>query len=169
MISDGGVSTAPGFAAPSRALRAILTGGLVAGALDITYACIVWALRGVSPIRIGQSITAGLVGREAAVAGGVTTGLLGLGLHFLMTIGMAAVFYAAATRVPLLVKRAVACGLVYGLGLFLFMNFVVLPLSAIGTRGAKGPVALIAAEILVHMFFVGLPIALFTRRALAPR
>jgi hypothetical protein len=154
------------LAASPRPLRAILTGGLVAGACDITYACTVWAFRGVSPIRIGQSISSGLMGREAAVAGGVTTGLLGLVLHFLMTIVMAALYYAAATRLPFLVKRAVACGIVYGLGIFVTMNFVVLPLSAIGQRGARGAPALIVAEILVHMLLVGLPIALFTRREL---
>jgi hypothetical protein len=154
------------LATPPRALRAILTGGLVAGACDILYASIVWGLRGVSPIRIGQTISSGLMGREAAVAGGVTTGLLGLLLHFVMAIVMAAVYFGAATRMPLLVKRAVACGIVYGLGIYLVMNFVVLPLSAIGTRGARGAPAVIITEILVHMLLVGLPIALFTRREL---
>ena len=154
------------LAAPPRPLRAILTGGLIAGACDITYACIVWGFRGVSPIRIGQSISAGLMGRDAAVAGGLTTGLLGLLLHFLMTIVMAAVYFGVATRLPLLVRRAVVCGIAYGLGIFIVMNFVVLPLSAIGTRGARGAPALIIMEILVHMFLVGLPIALFTRREL---
>jgi hypothetical protein len=150
----------------SRALKAILAGGLIGGAFDITYACVVWAFRGVSPIRVGQSVASGLLGRETAVAGGVPTGLLGFALHFGMVLIMAAVYYAAATRIPLLVKRAVWCGPLYGLGLYLTMNYIVLPLSAIGQRGGTGPLYLVIPEILVHMFLVGLTIALFTRRAL---
>ena len=152
----------------SPALRAILMGGLTAGAIDITYAFITWGLLGMSPIQIGQSVASGLLGREAAVSGGVATGMLGLLLHFLMTALMAAVYYVAATKIPLLVKRAVICGLGYGLALYGVMNYVVVPLSAIGHRGHPSlPVFL--TSIIVHMFGVGLPIALFTRRALLHR
>ena len=151
----------------ARAARAILGGGLLGGLFDITYACVVWGIRaGVTPIRVGQSVASGLLGREAALAGGVPVGILGLVLHFLMAILMAAVYYAAATRIPLLVKRAVPCGIAYGLGLYLVMNFVVLPLSAIGKMGGTAPLVVLIPEILVHMFGVGLTIALFTRAAL---
>ena len=151
----------------ARALRAIVGGGLLGGFFDITYACTVWAIRaGVTPIRVGQSVASGLLGRDAALAGGVTTGILGLVLHFLMVIVMAAIYYGAATRIPLLVKRAVPCGIAYGLGIYLVMNFVVMPLSAIGKMGGSGPLAIVIPEILVHMFGVGLTIALFTRAGL---
>lgn len=148
--------------------KAILVGGLLGGAFDITYACIVLAFRGVSPIGVGQSVASGLLGREAAVAGGVGTGLLGFVLHFAMTLLMAAVYFAAATRLPLLVKRPLLCGPLYGLGLYLVMNHIVLPLSAIGRHGGNGPWSLVLPEILVHMFLVGLTIALAVRRALVP-
>jgi hypothetical protein len=151
----------------ARAARAIIAGGLLGGLFDITYACVVWAIRaGVTPIRVGQSVASGLLGREAALAGGVPVGILGLVLHFLMTILMASVYYAAATRIPVLVKRAVPCGIAYGLGIYLVMNFVVMPLSAIGKMGGAAPWAVKGPEILVHMFGVGLTIALFTRHAL---
>ena len=150
----------------SHALKAILAGGLIGGAFDITYACAVWAFRGVSPIRVGQSVASGLLGRESALAGGVATGLLGFALHFGMALIMAAVYYGAATRIPWLVKRAAWCGPIYGLGLYLTMNYIVLPLSAIGRHGGTGPLYLVIPEILVHMFGVGLTMALFTRRAL---
>jgi hypothetical protein len=153
--------------ASSRAARAILTGGLVGGAFDIIYAFITWGLQGASPVRILQSVAAGLIGRDAAVAGGVPTGLLGLFLHFGIAIGMAAVYYALATRIPFLVRRAILSGAVYGLGLYLFMNFVVMPLSAIGQfGGGGGSMTVLVTSILVHMFLVGVPIAHYTRRAL---
>jgi uncharacterized membrane protein YagU involved in acid resistance len=158
------ITVAPGGG--SRALKAILAGGLIGGACDITFACVAWAFRGVPPIRIGQSVAAGLLGRDAALAGGVPTGLLGFALHFGMALIMAAIYYAAATRIALLVKRAAWCGPIYGLAIYLTMNYVVLPLSAIGKAGGTGPLYLVIPEILVHMFLVGLTIALFTRRAL---
>lgn len=166
MSTPAEISTPSGASRGSRALTAILGGGLLGGAFDITYACVVWAFRGVSPIRVGQSVASGLLGRDAAIAGGVATGLLGFALHFAMALIMAAVYYVAATRIPLLVKRAAWCGPLYGLGIYLTMNYVVLPLSAIGQHGGTGPLYLVIPEILVHMFLVGLTIALFTRKAL---
>jgi hypothetical protein len=148
------------------ALKTIVIGGLVAGALDITYAFIIWGLRGVSPIRIGQSVAAGLLGREAAVGGGSATGLFGLAVHFVLAIIMAAIYYVAARNVRLLVDRAVPFGIAYGLALYGAMNYVVMPLSAIGRTGGGAPLYITITGILVHMFLVGLPIALITRRAL---
>jgi hypothetical protein len=159
------IASAPS-ATRSRAMRVILSGGLLAGAFDITYAFIAWGLLGLSPIRIGQSVAAGLLGRDAAFAGGVATGVLGLFLHFTIAIVMAAVYYAAATRLPVLVRRAVPCGLAYGFGLYVVMNYVVMPLSAIRRTPSLDPMIIPITGILVHMFLVGLTIALFTRRAL---
>jgi len=149
-----------------RALKTIVMAGLVAGALDITYAFIIWGLRGVSPIRIGQSIAAGLLGRETAVGGGTATGMLGLLLHFIMAIIIAAIYYGAARNIRLLVDRAVPCGIAYGLATYGVMNYVVLPLSAIGSAGGGGPTYIVVTGILVHMFLIGLPIALITRKGL---
>jgi hypothetical protein len=148
------------------ALRTIVTAGLVAGALDIAYACIIWGLRGVTPIRIGKSIAAGLVGRETAVAGGVGMGLFGLLLHFILATIIAAIYYGAARNIRMLVDKAVPFGIAYGLATYGVMNYVVLPLSAIGSSGGGAPAYITITGILVHMFLVGLPIALITRRGL---
>jgi uncharacterized membrane protein YagU involved in acid resistance len=83
-----------------------------------------------------------------------------------MAIVMAAVYYAAATVLPVLVKRAVICGLVYGAGIYVVMNYVVMPLSAIHATGGSGPPAIVISGIIGHMVGVGLVIALFTRRGL---
>jgi hypothetical protein len=149
-----------------RPLKTIITAGLVAGALDISYAFILWGLRGITPIRIGQSIASGLLGREAAVGGGTATGLFGLLLHFTMATIIAAIYYGAARNIRLLVDRAVPCGIGYGLATYGVMNYVVLPLSAIGSIGDSGPAYIRISGVLVHMFLIGLPIALITRRDL---
>ena len=148
------------------ALKTIVIAGLTAGALDITYAFIIWGLRGVTPIRIGQSIASGLLGREAAVGGGTAMGLLGLLLHFILATIIAAIYYGAARNIRLLVDRAVPYGIVYGLATYGVMNYVVMPLSAIGSVGDGGPAYIRITGVLVHMFLIGLPIALITRKDL---
>jgi hypothetical protein len=148
------------------ALKTIVIAGLTAGALDITYAFIIWGLRGVTPIRIGQSVASGLLGREAAVGGGTATGLFGLLLHFTMATIIAAIYYGAARNIRLLVDRAVPYGIVYGLATYGVMNYVVMPLSAIGSVGDGGPAYIRITGVLVHMFLIGLPIALITRKDL---
>jgi hypothetical protein len=149
-----------------RPLRTIVIAGLVAGALDITYAFIIWGLQGVTPLRIGRSIASGLIGREASSAGGAATGFLGLLLHFMMATIIASIFYFAARHIRLLVDRAVPLGILYGFVVYVVMNYVVLPLSAIGSVGDSGPAYIRITGVLVHMFLIGLPIALITRKDL---
>lgn len=153
--------------APSRSLKLVLTGGIVAGGLDILYAMVFWWIKaGVAPGRILQAVAAGLLGR-ASFQGGTPTAALGLALQFFIAITMAFTYYFVARRWPLLVQRAVWCGLGYGLVLYATMNYVVVPLSAAG-KGSSDPLW-VTLTIVVHMVLIGLPIALFTRRALAPQ
>jgi len=141
----------------------VLAGGLVAGTFDIAYACIFWALkRGVPATRIFQSVAAGLIG-QASFAGGGRTAALGLVLHYFIALSMSIAYYLVARRWGLLRRRPVLCGAGYGLLLYGVMNYIVVPLSAAGP-GSKDPLW-IALSIAVHVVLIGVPIALFTRRA----
>ena len=156
-------------ARPVPPLAYVLAGGLVAGALDISYAWLFWAVKaGLTAQRIFQSVAAGLLGK-ASFAGGWPTALLGLGLHFFIATSMSLTYYLVARRWPLLREHPLACGAGYGLVLYGIMNFVVVPLSA-ASGGSKDPLW-VALSVAVHMLFIGIPIALFTRLALeqAPR
>lgn len=142
----------------------VLTGGLIAGALDIIYAMVFWSIRrAVPPQRILQSVAAGLLG-DASFAGGWATAILGLALHFLIALSMAAVYYLGARRWAALWHRALLFGAAYGLLLYGIMNHVVVPLSA-GRPGSKDPLW-IGLSIAVHMFLIGVPCAVFARRAI---
>jgi hypothetical protein len=57
---------------------------------------------------------------------------------------------------------------VYGLGLFLVMTYIVVPLSRAGGGASPGKLWVVLS-ILVHMFLIGVPIAFFTRRAIESR
>lgn len=145
---------------------AILVGGAIAGALDITYAIVFSGFRGVSATRVLQSVASGLLG-PAAYEGGRPTAVLGLCLHFFIAFSAAAIFYAASRRLPFLTERPVLAGILYGVIVYAVMNLVVLPLSAYPPR-TSFPLIVIATGLFVHMFFIGLPIALATRRASGP-
>ena len=141
----------------------VLAGGLVAGTLDIVYACLFWALkRDVPAQQILQSVAAGLLG-EASFEGGWATATLGLALHYLIAVSMSVVYYWAALRWPLLRQRPFRCGAGYGLLLYAVMNHVVVPLSAAGP-GSNDPLW-ITLTIAVHALLIGIPIALAVRRA----
>jgi len=172
-------------------LMAVLVGGLIAGVLDIIYAFIAYGplSYGVTPMQVLHSVAAGLIGRDAARAGEWSTALLGLGLHFLIAIGMAAVFVALTSVFRFMTKQVVIWGLIYGLILYVAMNYVVVPLSAAGANlhfassfaeastrlrdsfsevqggGGEQYPWLLAGTIFAHTVLVGLPIALVAQRA----
>ncbi len=149
---------------PRRVLSSIFLGGLVAGFFDITYACLFSYLRrGVPPSFILKSVASGLLG-SAAFDGGTPAAVLGLVLHFFIALVAAAVYVLASRRLPVLARKPVVCGIAYGAAVYAFMNLVVLPLSRTAPR-TTFPMIVIVTGLLVHMFLIGLPIALAARRA----
>jgi uncharacterized membrane protein YagU involved in acid resistance len=144
------------------AARAILYGTLVVGLLDLTEAIVFYGMRGVKPIRIPQSIAGGLLGR-ATFNGGAYTALLGVGLHFFISFAIVATYYLASKRLSILTRRPLLCGLVYGVLVYIFMNAVVLPLSAAPSGWPPLPVLL--NGIIGHALLVGLPSAFFVTLA----
>lgn len=166
----------------------LLTTILVAGGLDITYAFIVYGPLSyqMSPVEVLQSVAAGLLGNDAANAGGAMTALLGLATHFMLATIMAAVFVLVATRWSALKRNPVMWGLIYGFGLYLVMTYVGAPLSAAHrsqhfAADAQEIVSRLQVSfssvrpkdrwqllgtLFTHMVFVGLPISqLNSRRA----
>ena len=147
-----------------RAVVFVLAGGLVAGTLDITYACVFWAIKAGAPAqRIFQSVARGLLG-PASFRGGAATAALGLFLHYFIATVMSITYYLFARRWAALHKQPFRYGAAYGLVLYAVMNYIVVPLSAAG-GGSQGPRLWIALSIVVHMFLIGVPIAFFTRSA----
>ena len=148
--------------------RAIVYGGLVAGTLDILYALIVSALRGVAPVRLFQFIAAGLLGRDAARAGGLPTAFLGAFLHYFIAFSIVVVFYLASRKIAFLTDHPWISGAVYGVLAYLFMNVVVLPLSALDSPINLTPSWGLLGGVLIHIFGIGIPSALFARAATSP-
>src|SRR5688572_17141908 len=95
-------------------IRAIVSGGLVIGVLDLLDALIFFGLRsGARPMGILHSIAAGAIGRDAARAGGAPTAALGLVLHFVIALIIASIYIVTSRFLPVLRRRWVICGIAY--------------------------------------------------------
>src|SRR5688572_18380126 len=112
--------TAPPF------LQRVLLAGLAGGAVDFVYASGLAILRGRGFERPWQSVASGWIGKAAA-EGGWATVALGIVTHFGIATVMALVYLLAAGRLPVLTRRPVVCGVLYGLVLYAVMYGVVLP------------------------------------------
>ena len=144
----------------SGAFCAILTTGLVVGAMDITSAIVLTLLRGGTIMRLMQFIASGLLGKSA-FQGGLATAALGLALHFVIAFGLVTVFYFASRKLAFLRQRPVPSGIAYGLIVFAVMNLIVLPLSAATPRHSLSGDLI---QISIHMFIIGLPTSLLLHR-----
>ncbi len=141
----------------SGAAKAILIAGFVCGVLDGISAIVLTKALGGSTVRMFQGIARGIQG-AAAFQQGANSVLLGVALHFAIAFGAAAVYYLASRFLPVMLRRALLCGVLYGVAVHLFMSFVVIPLSAIGPRPFAPRVFLYLLAI--HMVVVGPSISL---------
>lgn len=158
----GGYAAAGGaLSATGGTLRAILFGTFIAGAMDITAAIVTWLFRGVPATRVLQGVAGGLLGRDT-FSGGASTAALGLLLHFMIMSVIVSAYVAASSRLPALARHAIACGIAYGIVVYIVMTFVVVPLSA--ATGGRPALPMILTGVIVHILCVGVPIALIARR-----
>ena len=141
----------------------MFVGGGIAGALDIAYAIGFALYRGSTAERLLQSVASGVLG-EDAFEGGASAAMLGLALHFFMSFLWALGYWYASSVIPWLNRNAALAGPLFGAFVFLAMNFVVLPLSAV-PFSFKFSWLGTGTNFLSHLFFFGLPIALAARKA----
>lgn len=152
MINDSAVTSSN----RGNAFLAIAVAGLSAGVIDLTQAVVLFGTR------VPLGIAAGLIGRQAAHAGGIPIYALGVFLHFFIAFTAAAVYYVASRRLKFLTEHWLISGLIYGAIVDQVMTLIVLPLSALHAHGPKFHDLLLG--ISVHMVTVGLPIAFCIRR-----
>jgi hypothetical protein len=149
-----------------RSLWTILWIGLVAGTLDITENIVFNAFRGITPWRIFQYIASGLLGKHSFQMGWSSVGL-GIAIHYAIALGWTGIFYIAATKFVALTRRPILSGLVYGVIVYLVMNFLVLPMTVVPPRPTAVTLVNRVNAVLALMFCIGLPIALLVRRSKA--
>jgi len=151
-------------------IPAILTGGLLAGVIDGALAFHTFG----SGMCYG--IASGILGSKAfpqAGGGGAAIWTLGLVCHFLVALFSAAIYCASSGWLTFLPRHFIFGGVVCGVGVYLVMNLIVLPLSAVPFPVGPFTVEGLRGGLVPHVWAVGLPISIalwyFARRALHER
>jgi len=138
-----------------------VTAGIVTGFIVLVPVLILQLVRGVGVIPEMQLAASSLMGMAAyAGAGGLIVGTV---MHFFVSIMPAIVYALIAARLPVVNRLAWIAGPVLGLVVFFFMGVVILPHTAFTTPAGVSPMPYVPA-LLIHMFGLGLPIALLVRR-----
>jgi hypothetical protein len=145
------------------ALRGILLGGFFAGLIDWIYPTVKTVMGGGSWMRPWKGVASGLIG-PTAHEGGLGIVALGTFLHFGICIAAAAILYFVVSRLKWLPRQWLLLAVIHGLAVMLTMNYVILPLSAIG-RGIY-PLETLHVTAFMHILIVGVPTGFFVARAL---
>jgi uncharacterized membrane protein YagU involved in acid resistance len=143
----------------------VLLGGLAVALGDTIFAAtwwFGWSVPGL--VKLFQTIAVGVLGK-VSFDGGAAAAWLGAGLQVFMATMFVVVYTLASQRVPALLRRPFVHGVLYGVVLYVVMNFVVMPLSRVGAHPTLQHPDWIVLSILAHMVF-GVACVLFARRAL---
>ena len=144
----------------SATARTILIAWLVVGVLDISSAIVIWLVRGVGVKHGLQGLTAGLIGSRS-FDGGFATAALGLAIHFFIAFVVVSIFYLASRKIEFLTLHPVVSGILYGIGVYIVMYWLVLPTVFPTFRHRLGNDLL---AIAIHISLIGLPCALIVSR-----
>jgi uncharacterized membrane protein YagU involved in acid resistance len=131
--------------------------GLLSGSLDLIATSTLVKTQGVPFERLLQMIASGALG-PSAFQGGKKTAALGLFFHFFIAFTAASIYYLISCTMTALLDYPLFSGVVYGSAVHLVMSRIVLPLSATAKREFSAKAFL--TQLIIHIFCVGLPIAL---------
>jgi hypothetical protein len=165
-------------------LKTILLTGLLAGSLDAIAAMTQFLIRnnGGNPLKVWRYVGSGVLGQDIMNKSLETAAIYGLLFHFLIAFTFTLFFYLIFPTIKQFSKNAFITGLLYGIGVWLVMNLLIVPLSNVNSKGklwtkvigADGSSHIafqfpadptqMAIGILIIMFCVGLPISLMTHK-----
>src|SRR5215217_6708644 len=116
----------------NRFWKAVFLTTLVAGTLDIIAAHVHQTiLRGVFPTKMFYGIAAGAIGLKAAFNGGPAIFAFGVFIHYFISFSFTLFFFLLYPAVRKLSSNKYLNGLLYSIVVWLTMNFIVLPLTAL--------------------------------------
>lgn len=144
--------------------KTILYSGFLSGTLDILAAIIIYAviLHQTTAVKILQSIASGIFKQEA-YTNGSQMAFYGLLLHYFIALVFAYLYFKIYPYFPILRKKFLLSGLIYGLFVWIVMNLIVLPIvfPKLPPKQFDFPLLL---SILILIFCVGLPITYITQK-----
>jgi hypothetical protein len=145
----------------SSAVATIVRATIVSGLLDATAGVVVyWIYKGLNPLQVLQYIASGIFG-PAVINGSFLYVIIGLLLHFVIAFAFTCAYFLAFPFIKSFATNTVINGLIYGVFIWGFMNFLVLPFSNI-PHSPKDFVSVL--ELIWHSVLVGLPIVIIVER-----
>lgn len=165
-MSAGATTTVVAGLRRARRCWTLIWIGLIAGTLDIGENLIFNAFRHVSPKMVFQFIASGLIDGKSFTLGGASVAL-GVAIHYTIAMTWTVIFYLLSRKLIFLTRHAVSSGILYGGVVYIIMNFVVLPLTAVPHAPKAMTVASRISGVLALLFCIGLAIALLVK-AFAP-
>jgi hypothetical protein len=147
---------------PIAPVRAILGSGALIGLMDGAAASVFALARGGTPAGVFRYVASGVFGKSS-LTGGSQMVAWGVLFHLIVATGWTALYFLIAPKVRFLTTHWLVAGMSYGLLVWLAMNFLVVPMS----NASPAPVRLTAGTaimILIHLFVIGVPIALLAKR-----
>lgn len=142
-------------------ILAIGKSGFISGTLDIltAIAVYVWIMGKTTVTKLLQGIASGVFGKKA-FEGGTRIAFSGLFLHYLFAFIFAIFYFIVYPMFPPLKKNWVVSGLVYGAGVWVVMNLMVIPFVFPERPMPTWDAIVLGMAILMVM--IGLPISYFT-------
>lgn len=139
----------------------IIAAGILVGTLDIIAACIqFYSNTGMGPAPVLRYIARAAIG-PAANSGGNEILAAGLLFHYCIAMGFTLLFFFLYKNVPAFSIQPVLTAILYGIFMWAFMFFIVLPLSRVGQPPFHFQKALIAIVILIVC--ISTPLVLLAR------
>ena len=147
--------------------QSVLKSGLIVALLDGTAACLnAYLQRRVGPLAVFRYVASGAFGRDA-LTGGWDMVVWGLFFHFIVATSWTFLFFLLFPKVKVLQLNKVYVGILYGVVVWLGMNFIVLPLSNVPPLTFR--LVPTAIMIGIHMFVIGLTISLLANQHFASK
>ncbi len=139
-------------------IRAVALAWIIAGSVDITFACLLSVLTAsATPISVLQGIASGLLG-AGAFDGGRATAALGLACHYLITLIWVVVFFSVFPRIRTVLKSRIVITTLYAVFVSLVMDFIVLPLSKVAAQPFQ--LRFFVLKTVVLIFSIGTPLTI---------
>jgi hypothetical protein len=134
---------------------------LLIGTLDLIDAFAFFGWLGVPAIRVPQSIATGFLG-PLAYHDGMISAAFGLMLHYLIAFAVAGTYMYVSGELPLH-RKPLLSGAIYGVIVYLFMNYIIIPISNFYPQ-PHFAVRPFLNGIIGHILLIGIPLGLLSKR-----
>ncbi|MCF6404867.1 hypothetical protein L3C95_18350 [Chitinophaga filiformis] len=148
----------------NRFWKAVLLTTLIAGTLDIIAAHVDQTIRtGAFPHRMFYVIAGGAIGLKTALNGGPLIIALGVFIHYFISFSFTLFFFLLYPAISKVSSNKYLNGLLYTIFVWVMMNFIVLPLTALPSRPFVFNIHQVTGFLVLAVVF-GTPISLLAAK-----